>query len=210
MKGLLKLISYGIDFFVKALNKTLSYIYRPRFARCGKNVKFYPLSSDFIYHNIFIGDDVHINERASFKLYIAKLYIGNKVLFGPNVTIRGGIHPYYNIGRFIYDVGEHEKKPADDQDVYIEDDVWIGTNVTILKGVTIGRGSIIAAGAVVTKSTAPYTISGGVPARKIGNRFKSAEDVITHESALYAPQNRIASDIIHEIFNTGQTAVKQH
>ena len=43
-----------------------------------------------------------------------------------------------------------------------------GTNVTILKGVTIGRGSVIAVGGVVNKSTPPYSISGGVPAKNIG------------------------------------------
>lgn len=210
MKALFKLISYGVDFFIRALNKSLSLVYKPRFARCGKNVKFYPLSSDFIYQNIFVGDDVHINERASFKLYIAKLYIGNKVLFGPNVTIRGGIHPYYHIGRFIFDVGENEKRPDDDKDVRIEDDVWIGTNVTILKGVTIGRGSIVAAGAVVTKSMLPYTIIGGVPARKIGNRFKSVDDVIDHEAALYAADNRTRLDVLHEAFGITPVTLASH
>lgn len=40
----------------------------------------------------------------------------------------------------------------------------------ILPGVTIGKGAVIAAGAVVTKDVEPYTIVGGVPARKIGER----------------------------------------
>ena len=53
----------------------------------------------------------------------------------------------------------------------IEDGVWIGANVTILKGVTIGRGSVVAAGAVVTKSCAPYSIIGGIPARLLKMRF---------------------------------------
>ena len=61
----------------------------------------------------------------------------------------------------------------------IEDDVWIGHNSTIVGGLTIGKGSIIAAGAVVTQNIPPCEIWGGVPAKKIKNRFKSAED--THE-----------------------------
>jgi len=42
--------------------------------------------------------------------------------------------------------------------------------VTILPGVVIGDGSVIAAGSVVTKSLEPYTIAGGVPAKKIKER----------------------------------------
>ncbi len=38
----------------------------------------------------------------------------------------------------------------------------------VLQGIKIGEGAIVAAGAVVTKDVAPYTIVGGVPAKKIG------------------------------------------
>jgi len=55
--------------------------------------------------------------------------------------------------------------------VYIDEDVWIGANVTILKGVHIGEGSIVAAGAVVTNSIGRYEVWGGIPARKIKDRF---------------------------------------
>lgn len=75
------------------------------------------------------------------------------------------------------------KDPDNDQDVIIEGDNWIGMNTTILKGVTIGRGCIVAAGAIVTKSTPPYSIVAGVPAKVIKMRF-SEEDIIRHESAL--------------------------
>ncbi|RYX87269.1 CatB-related O-acetyltransferase [bacterium] len=50
-------------------------------------------------------------------------------------------------------------------------DVWIGYNAYIRAGITIGNGCIIGAGAVVTKNIAPYTIVGGVPAKKIKDRF---------------------------------------
>ena len=121
------------------------------------------------------------------------------MLFGPNVTIRGGIHPYYVVGRFIYDISENEKNPNDDADVTIEDDVWIGCNVTILKGVTIGRGAIVGAGSVVTKKVAPYTIVGGVPAKKINNRFKTLAETILHDSILF-PENRVNDAEIEKEF----------
>ena len=198
----IKFIGYFINVLEKILNRFLMYTNIGRFNKCGKNVKFYPLSSSFIYKNISIGNDVFIGERASFTPYIAKLYIGNKVMFGPNVTIRGGIHPFYIAGRFLFDIGENEKRVEDDQDIFIEDDVWVGTNVTILKGVKLSRGSIIAAGAVVTKSVAPYTIAGGVPAKKIGNRFKNIEETLFHDSNLYNDKQRLQDSIIVNAFNS--------
>lgn len=199
IQKLLAAIAKVLNLIYRLFDRVLMYLQMHRFAKVGKNVRFFPMSSYFIFENIEIGDDVQINHGANFETWIAKLHIGNKVLFGPNVTIRGGIHPYYKVGQFIYDVPESEKKPEDDQDVWIEDDVWIGCNVTILKGVTIGRGAVIAAGAVVTKSIPPYTIAGGTPAKKIKNRFTSIEETIEHDSKLF-PNNRIHNNQLIEEF----------
>ena len=62
----------------------------------------------------------------------------------------------------------------------IEDDVWIGTAAIIMSGVTIGRGSIVAAGSVVTKDIPSCEIWGGVPARKIRDRFETEEEKKYH------------------------------
>jgi len=198
MTKIFKLLSFiGIlsGYIPRIINKFLMVVNTGRFKSCGKNVKFNPLTSTFVYKNISIGNNVYIGERASFMPYIAHLYIGNKVMFGPNVTIRGGMHPYYVSGRFLVDIGENEKNPEDDQDVFIQDDVWVGTNVTILKGVVVGRGSVVAAGAVVTKSVAPYTIVGGVPAKKLSNRFNTLEKTFFHDKTLFS-NNRISEDEI--------------
>ena len=56
--------------------------------------------------------------------------------------------------------------------VTIDDFVWIGTRAIILPGVFIGEGAIIAAGAVVTKNVDPFTVVGGIPAKKIKSRRK--------------------------------------
>lgn len=60
------------------------------------------------------------------------------------------------------------------QAVTIGNDVWIGENVTLAHGVTIGNGAVVAANAVVTKDVEPYSVVGGVPARKIKDRFNHA------------------------------------
>lgn len=64
----------------------------------------------------------------------------------------------------------------------IGNDVWVGTNVMILSGISIGDGAIIAAGAVVVNDIEPYAIYGGVPARKIGQRF--SDDLIMELSQI--------------------------
>ena len=56
-------------------------------------------------------------------------------------------------------------------DIVIGNDVWIGYEAVIMAGVHIGDGAIIGTRAVVTKDVPPYTIVGGMPARKIRNRF---------------------------------------
>ena len=55
----------------------------------------------------------------------------------------------------------------------IGDFAFIGINATILPGIRIGKGAVISAGAVVTKDVDEFTIVGGVPGKKIGERSKS-------------------------------------
>ena len=55
----------------------------------------------------------------------------------------------------------------------VEEDVWVGAGAIILTGVLIGGGAVVAAGNVVTKNVEPYSIVGGTPAKKIGQRFSN-------------------------------------
>lgn len=45
-------------------------------------------------------------------------------------------------------------------------------SVTVLPKTKIYEGAVVAAGAVVTKNCEAYTIYGGIPAKKIGERSK--------------------------------------
>lgn len=173
----------------------MMYVHRPLFASHGRNLRFDPISSYFTFKSISVGDDVYIGPGALLMSTESTITLGNKIMFGPNVTIIGGDHNASVIGRFMYDV--HEKRPQDDLPVIIEDDVWVGTGAVILKGVTIGRGAIVAARALVSRDVPPYSIAGGLPAKVLKWRF-TVDEVIEHEQALYTPEKRLSRAAIEE------------
>lgn len=181
MKFILKNIYRLSVFFSRAIYKIIIMsIKKSMFAECGKNVHL-GKKSNITLSNTYVGNNVSIGDNAIFMSTIAKIFIGNYVMFGPGVTIITGNHRTDVIGERMIDV--HNKLEENDQDVVIEEDVWIGANVTILKGVTIGKGSIVAAGSVVTKSIQPYSIVGGNPAKLIRKRFSQYE-IEKHESII--------------------------
>lgn len=182
----------------KVNRRLLMYLLTPLFKNHGKNFLFDPFGS-YSYKTISVGDDVSFGIGATLWATESSITIGNKVMFGPNVTIMGGDHNASKIGCFMSDT--HEKMPGDDLPVVIEDDVWIGSGVIILKGVRIGRGSIIAAGALVIRNVPPYSIMGGVPAKRLKVRW-NYDEIMAHEAVLYPLEKRLAKNFIEqEIFS---------
>jgi len=111
--------------------------------------------------------------------------------------ILGGEHKLnkfstYPFRRIIIDNNEIETFSKGD--IILEDDVWIGTNSLILSGVKLSRGTVVAAGSVVTKSTDPYSIIGGNPARLIKKRFN--DDII--ENLLNIDYNILTDNFVRD------------
>jgi len=165
---------FGLAF--KIYKRFIMILSRMRFNKCGKNVIFDPFSN-FSYKNISIGDDVYIGPDAKFLTALSTIKIGNKVMFGPEVMLIGGNHNTSVIGSYMFDI--KTKKPEDDLPIVIEEDVWVGARVTILKGVKISKGCIIAAGSIVNKTTEPYGIYAGAPAKRLRDRFEG-DDLSCH------------------------------
>jgi len=155
---------------------------RNRFRHHGKNLKF-DVFGIYSYKNISVGNDVYIGPGACLIAADARIEIKDKVMMGPRVMMIAGNHRIDVIGQYMKDVTVEDKRDVPDKGITVEDDVWIGAGAIIMDGVTLGRGSVVAAGAVVTRSTEPYTVVAGVPARKIKKRFNDA-DINLHESLL--------------------------
>lgn len=134
-----------------------------------------------------IGDNFYLGKYSSIE---TNCIIGNNVIIANHVGIVGRYdHNYQQIGtpvRLAMDMHDdnYDWKGKDELTV-IGDDVWIGYGAIIMSGVHIDNGSIIAAGAVVTKDTEPYSINGGIPARKLSDRFDNIEDMKKHIDLLY-------------------------
>ncbi|MBT9489739.1 MAG: acyltransferase [Rubrivivax sp.] len=99
--------------------------------------------------------------------------IGHRSILDGRLGIKIGKNVNFSTGVWIWTV-QHDPQDSNFKDeggaVIIEDYAWISCRVVILPNVRIGTGAVVAAGAVVTSDVDPYTIVGGVPARKIGER----------------------------------------
>lgn len=138
-------------------------------------------------NEIFIGDDVYIGRHSQIE---CDAIIGNNVMFGNGVALVGRYdHNFQQIGtptRRASQIRDADYSWKGLQSkVVVEDDVWIGYGAIVLSGVTLKEGSIVAAGSVVTKDVEAYAIVGGNPARKIGERFASSDDIAAHRERLY-------------------------
>lgn len=85
--------------------------------------------------------------------------IGDRVMFGPSVSIYAATHETEVQSRRDYIEYARE--------VTIGNDCWIGGNTVILPGVTIGNGCTIGAGSIVTKDIPPFSVAVGSPAQVV-------------------------------------------
>jgi len=130
--------------------------------------------------NIEIGDMCYINFNCNF-VDDGKIIIGNKVMFGPAVTIATVGHPINpDYREYMYcDL------------VRIENNCWIGAGSIITPGVTIGENSVIGAGSVVTKDIPANSIA-------VGNPCKVLRTINEHDMKYYYKDREITQEDLDE------------
>lgn len=114
--------------------------------------------------NVDYGCNISLGKRfyANFNLTIldcSLVTIGDRCMFGPNVSIFAATHEST--------VQSRREDIEYGRPVVVGDDCWIGGNVVILPGVTIGRGCTIGAMSVVTKDVPEFSVAMGQPARVV-------------------------------------------
>lgn len=137
------------------------------FAQCGDGCYIeLPFYANWGGHHVHFGNGIYAN----FNLTIVddgNVYVGDKVMFGPNVTVATANHPI--------EPSLRDRALQYNKDVHIEKNVWIGANTVIVPGVHIGENSVIGAGSVVTKDIPKNVVAVGNPCRvlrEIGERDK--------------------------------------
>jgi galactoside O-acetyltransferase len=137
------------------------YVETPLYCNWGKNVHF----GNRVYANfcLTLVDD-------------ADIFVGDDVMFGPNVIVATAGHPVWP---------ELRRKGAQyNVPVKIGNNVWVGAGAIILPGVTVGDDSVIGAGSVVTKD-----IPAGVVA--VGNPCKVLREINEKDKEFYYKDRKI-------------------
>ena len=120
------------------------------------------------------------NPKVFYRNNDAKLVVGKfcSIASGVNIYLGGNhrtdwvtTYPFGHINQDKFTDFNGVGHPSTKGNIIIGNDVYIGQNATIMSGVTIGDGAIIGSHSLVTKNVEPYTIIGGVPAKKIRMRF---------------------------------------
>lgn len=113
-----------------------------------------------------VGKDVYIGPNltiaAGYMDKVDTLVVGNRVSFGPNVTLVLGSHPNNSRLNKLFN-----KSWGVGHTITIGHDSWLGANSTVLPGVTISPYTVVGANSVVTHDTTPYSVVAGCPARVV-------------------------------------------
>lgn len=129
------------------------------FAECGEdNYIELPFRANWGGLHTHWGSGIYANSNLTL-VDDGHIYIGDKVLFGPNVTVATANHPV--------DPELRSKALQYNKDVHIGENVWIGANSVIVPGVSIGKNCVIGAGSVVTKDIPENVVAVGSPCRII-------------------------------------------
>lgn len=137
-------------------HKRRSEIMKRMFAQVGEGCYFEPpIRASWGIHTHF-GKNVYANFNLTL-IDDTDIYIGDNVMFAPNVVVSTAGHPILPELR--------ERVAQFNIPIHIGSNVWIGASTVILPGVTIGDNTVIGAGSVVTRDIPANVVAVGNPCR---------------------------------------------
>lgn len=149
-----------------------------------------PIQFNYGCHT-FIGE----NFFANFNLTVmddARIFIGDNVCIGPNVSLFATNHPLLAQERMGLDQDGRTTMAEFAEEIYIGNNVWLAGGVIVLGGVTIGDNAVIGAGSVVTKDIPAGYLALGVPCRPVRpiTQADSKQHLILEEDREHFRYNR--------------------
>jgi acetyltransferase-like isoleucine patch superfamily enzyme len=159
------------------------------FKAIGKDVLISRYARIYSIKNIEIGSNVRIDD---FCLLSGKIKIGNHVHISAFTTLCGGdkgivLEDFVNISEKVVIFAKTDDfsgatltnptipdkyKNIFEAEVILKKHAIVGVGSSILPGVIMGEGSVLGAKSFLKKSTEPWSIYVGVPAKKIKDRKK--------------------------------------
>ena len=135
--------------------------------RIGENYYFQgPIQFNYGCHT-FIGKNFFANFNTTI-MDDGRIFIGDNVMFGPNVSLMATSHPLIPKERtaMLYEDG-HVSMSEYAEEIHIGNNVWLACNVVVLGGVHIGDNAVIGAGSVVTKDVPADFLAFGNPCKPV-------------------------------------------
>lgn len=138
------------------------FLCRHIFDYCGNNIN---VERNVVFGSGFrirIGNNSGIGVNCT---VTSDIQIGDNVLMGPECFFLTFNHSFRDKTKTVKEQGYQPRKQT-----VIGNDVWIGRECLFTPGRKVADGTVIAARSLVCKDFEPYSIIGGNPAKKIGER----------------------------------------
>lgn len=129
-------------------------------ARLGRNCHVYAGARIWAPWNLICGNGVAIADGV--EIYNpAPVTLGHHVIVSQQAFLCGASHDYCD-----------PAFPMIVAPIRVSTYAWIGSRATVQMGVTVGEGAVLALGAIATHNLDPWSVYGGIPARRLKSRPK--------------------------------------
>lgn len=125
-----------------------------------------PIQINYGVHT-YIGENFYANFNTTI-LDDGRIYIGDNVMLGPNVSLMATSHPLIPEERTAMKYKDgHVSMSEYAEEIHIGNNVWIACNVVVCGGVHIGNNVVIGAGSVVIKDIPDNYLAYGNPCKPV-------------------------------------------
>ena len=149
------------------------------FAECGENCYIeLPFHANWGGAHVHFGSGIYANSNLTL-VDDGHIYIGDRVMIGPNVVLTTANHPL--------EPGLRARGLQYNKDIHVGENAWIGSGVIVVPGVSIGKNAVIGAGSVVTKDIPDSVVA-------VGNPCRVLREVSEHDREFFYKNERIDWD----------------